>query len=115
MVRLDALWGVLRARSVMRWHLPRPNKGFPGKGSSTVRDASVFEVMVLQTQDKDSFCKKKALISITKGVLTSIGSYGRKLNKTRIQDQGISCKPVELFIASVVMQKEKLEMLSSEG
>ena len=115
MVRLDALWGVLRARSVMQWHPPRPNREFLGKGSSTVRDASVFEVTVLQTQDKESCWKKKALTSITKGVLTSIGSYGRKLSKPPMQDQGISCKPVELFIASVVMQKEKLEMLSSEG
>ena len=89
--------------------------GFLGKGSSTDKDASVFEVMVLQTQDKESCWKKKALTSITKGVLTSIGSYGRKLNKHPIQYQGISFKPVELFIASVVMQKEKLEMLSSEG
>ena len=59
-----------------------PKQGIPGKGSSTVRDASVFEVMVLLTQDKESCWKKKALTSITKGVLTSIGSYGRKLNKT---------------------------------
>ena len=29
MVRLDALWGVLRDRSVMQWHPPRPKQGIP--------------------------------------------------------------------------------------